>query len=243
MIKKLLLLLLSAHELHAFYNGNPSSPMMPEQGIFSTNTWLGFKTGYAFDKCFDRKLESETHSIGAHDQKSTSEAQMGVLTLVLGNRVEVYTDLGAMRFALSQHVGGHRIHYTTDSGFAWAIGGRTLFSYWGHLQFGLTASYLHSAPDVRSITVSGRSLPKDHARLHYNEWQVGAALVYPIFWLYPYLGATYSHATEEWDDLTSLEVYFPKKNFTLENHRHYGLCVGCGLAPEKAIAVNAEWRF
>jgi len=238
-----LLFLQSASSLFAMYSGNPSSPMMPEQSIFFTHSWFAFKAGYEFDDVFERKLKMESHHVHANDNKYTSRSQFGVLTLVLCDRVEFYSGLGSMKPSLTQHVNKERIHYDMDRHFAYSIGGRALFAYWGNLQFGLTASYLHFFPDIHSISVNRSSFPKDKSELRYHEWQVGASFSYHIWWLFPYVGLVYSHVNAQFMHLNSLEAFFPKNNFTLESKRNYGMIVGLGLAPEIGIGVNVEGRF
>ncbi len=177
------------------------------------------------------------------DHKFASRAQFGVLTLGLGDRVEIYSGLGSMRSTLSQHVDDSEVHYRTDTHFSWSIGGRTLFAYWDNLHFGLAAAYLHFSPDLQAISVNGSSLAKDKAQLRYHEWQVGAGLSYHIWWLFPYIGVAYSNAHAKFMDLNSLQFLFHKNDFTLDSQKHYGLFVGCGLSPERGFSINAEGRF
>ena len=237
------LFLCSAQNLIAMYNGNPSSPMMPEQSIFFTHSWFSLKAGYEFDNVFDRKLKMESHHLHAKDNKYTSRGQFGVLTMVLCDRVEFYSGLGSLQSTLTQKVDEERIYYDLDRHFAWSIGGRALFAYWGDLQFGLTASYLHFFPDLHSISVIRKIFPKDDAELHYHEWQVGAGFSYHIWWLFPYAGVVYSNAQAHFMHLKSLQSFFPKNKFTLESEKNYGIIVGLGLAPEIGFAVNVEGRF
>jgi len=238
-----LFFLCTGQKLVALYFGNPSSPIMPEQGILFNSSWLSLKAGYAFDNVFDRKLQMQTHHLDAKDHKYTSRAQWGVLTLGFGDRVEFFSGLGSMRAALSQKIDNDKVHYHSDTHFAWSIGGRTLFAYWGNLQFGLNASYMHFFPPLPVISVDGITYPKDKNQLHYKEWQVGAGISYHFWWLFPYIGVKYSNVTAQFIDLRSLQFLFPKKDFTLENQKHYGLVVGCGLSPERGFAVNVEGRF
>lgn len=236
-------LLCFAQQTVAMYNGNPSSPMTPEQGVFFPHSWLSLKGGYEFDNVFNRKLKMETHHLHAHDHKFTSRSQYGVLTLGLGDRVEVYGSLGSSRATLSHQVDGNRIHYKTDTHFACTVGGRALFAYWGNVQVGLAASYLHFFPDLRSLSVNEISLSTGHAQMQYHEWQVGGGVSYRMKWLLPYIGVAYSNVQAKFLHLNSLKFLLHKSDFTLDSQKHYGVFVGCGLTPERGISVNAEGRF
>jgi Chlamydia major outer membrane protein len=229
------LLLAAAPKLAAMYVGNPSSPMMPEQGVIFSHSWASLKAGYEFDNIFNRKLKMQTHHLDAEDHKYTSRGQFGVLTLGLGDRVEIYSGLGSLRAELSQKIDGSRIDYRTDSHFAASVGGRALFAYWGNVQVGLAASYLHFFPSLRSIEVDGTSVEKGDAEMQYHEWQVSVGISYHIWWLFPYIGADYSNVTAKFRNLD--------KDFTLDNQKHYGVFLGCGLSPEKGFSINAEGRF
>lgn len=237
------LFLCSAQKLIAMYNGNPSSPMMPEVGVLFTHSWFSLKAGYEFDHAFERKLTMESHHVHATDNQSTSRGQFGVLTMIFSDRAEFYSGLGSLKSTYSQHVHEDRIHYHTDRDFAWSVGGRALFAYWGDVQFGLSASYLHFFPDIHSISVNGTPVSKEQAELQYHEWQVGAGISYHIWWLFPYAGFVYSNAKAEFLHLKSLEFFFPQEHFMLESKNHYGLMVGLGIAPEIGFAINAEGRF
>jgi hypothetical protein len=166
-----------------------------------------------------------------------------MLTFNFSDRVEFFSGLGGMRSTLSQHIDADRVHYRTDTQFAWSIGGRTLLAYWNNLQFGLEASYLHFFPSIQAISVNGASFAKDNAQLQYHEWQVGAGISYHFWWLFPYIGAKYSNVKAQFMHLQSLKFLFPKKEFTLDNEKQIGLVVGCGLSPERGFAINAEGRF
>src|SRR5579862_7597158 len=53
----LFLAMLPSNALLALYNGNPSAPLLPERGMWSSERgWLGVKAGYQFNDQYDRKL-------------------------------------------------------------------------------------------------------------------------------------------------------------------------------------------
>jgi hypothetical protein len=227
----------------ALYNGNPSAPMMPEQGIFFRQSLLSLKAGYAYDAVFSQPLKMHNHHPHGKIKKYSSHAQFGTVTLGCADRVELYSGLGSMSSSLSQHIKGDNVHYRTDTHFAWSLGGRTLFAYWDDLQFGISASYLAFSPPIQSISVNAMSEAKKDADLNYRQWQIGAGISYHIWWLYPYIGAQYSNARAKFSHLQSLQFLFPNEEFTLKNKKQYGIMIGCGIAPERGIALNVEARF
>jgi opacity protein-like surface antigen len=230
-------------QVYSMYNGNPSAPMMPEEGLIFPHSWLSLKGGYEFDNVFNRKLKMQTHHLDAEHHKFSSRTQFGVITVGLGDRVEIYSGLGNGKATLSQQVEKMHIDYKTDAHFACTIGGRALFAYWDNLQVGLAASYLHFFPSLHSISIDDSSLVVGNAQMQYHEWQVGAGLSYHMKWLFPYIGAAYSNVQAKFLHLNSLKFLFHKSDFTLDSQKHYGVFVGCGFSPEKGVSVNAEGRF
>ena len=242
----LLFFLLLSWEMEGLYYGNPSSPMMPENGIFFPNASLSLKGGYEFDDVFNLKLKMQDYSAFDHKKikKFSSKEQLGVLTLGLADRIELYSGLGSMSLKMHQNLSEDiKLHYSTDTHFCWTFGGRTIFAYWRDLQFGLAASYLHFSPAIHSISLNSNSINSHHAKMHYRQWQVGAGISYRIDWLFPYIGVKYSNTQAKFFDLDSLELFFPSGNFTVKSKKQLGLIIGCGFSPEKGFSLNAEGRF
>ena len=241
-------LILPLH-LFALYSGNPSLPMMPEQGMFiSKNYWLGLKVGYEFDYDFNRHL----HMVGqGHSLKTKrtvdhyrSLVNFGVITLNFNDRVEIFGDLGSMKTSLSHRPFPHtKITYHTHHDFAWGVGGRVLLAYWGDLQFGVNAAYASSNMDLSSIKVNGKHYSPKHANFDYREWQIGIAISYLFDWFIPYIGADFSDFRGKFEDLKSIEAIFPTKHATFKESNRYGPYLGFGFSPYKAIAFNFEARF
>lgn len=232
------LALFYAQSAYALYSANPSSPMMPEQGLFFSQAWLSIKGGYAFDDVFNRKLEMQNppEDVKRDIKKYLSRAQFGVVTIDLGDRIEIYGGLGSMWTKFSQKESDDAtLNFSTQTRFAWTVGGRLLLAYWKDVQFGLNASCLRYSAPLESI--------EEDARMHYREWQVGAGVSYHFWWLYPYIGVKFANVWAHYFDLDSLHSFFPSESFKLKNRKECGLVLGCGIAHERALAVNVEGRF
>lgn len=245
--KLLWLLLFPCIKAFSLYNGNPSFPMMPENGLFTgKNAWFGIKVGYEWDDVFDRNLRVKNHhdEIRRKVRKYEGIGNFGTLTLGLADRVEVYTTLGAVSARIHQQPLSHvPITYRSDNQFAWSVGGRGILAYWGDLQLGVNAAYFRYSPKVDSLHVKSASIPHSEAGFHYCEWQVGLSVCYRIGLLYPYIGFKYANVRAKFYHLNAIADIIPEKHFTLENKYPIGLLFGCGLAPEKGFAINAEIRL
>ena len=182
-------------DVNALYNGNPSFPMMPEEGMFiSKDKWFGVKAGYEFDCVYDRKLHMEGRGL-EHSrrevQKYETVANYGTVTLNFNERVEFFSTLGAMSAKLSQSpYSDTKVTYHTDTHFTWGVGGRAILAYWGDLQFGVNAAYMQSNLPLSSLEVNGKSYPKRHITMDYREWQIGVGVSYRLRWFIPYISAS-----------------------------------------------------
>lgn len=244
----LLSLLLLPLKVLALYNGNPSAPMMPEVGIFiPQEVWFGVKTGYAFDRVYDRKL----HMSGQHlqhcnkrVQKYESLSNFGVLTLNFYDRVEIFGDVGVTSFDLWHHpFPESKVSYHTGSRFTWGVGGRAIIAYWGNLQFALNAEYFRSNPPLSSLEVNGKAYPARHSELHFTEWQVGAGFSYRVDWFIPYIGVDFANFRIHIDHLDAIEFLIPSGHVTFKENYPAGLFLGFGMAPHRAFSMNVELRF
>ncbi len=231
----------------ALYNGNPSFPMMPEGGIFtSKDNWFGVKAGYEFDDVYDRKLHRKGHA-AAHIRKKVEKydslSNFGVLTLNFNQRVEIYSPLGAMSCEITQiPLSGTRITYHTLTHFAWGIGGRIILAYYGDLQIGVNASYVQANLPLSTLQMNGRALHKQGANAHFREWQVGAAISYRVNWFIPYIGLDFSDLRTRIVHLKALKSLFPNDHVTFKESYTTGIVMGFGLTAERVFNLNFEAR-
>ncbi len=244
------LLLFSLVPLNAFalYNGNPSFPMMPEQGqFFSRENWFGVKIGYQFDDVYDRRLRmAHRHEDGQQRevQEYDSISNQGILTFNFNDRAEIFGTVGAMSFELSHRpFEDTKVSYHTQTHITWGVGGRAILAYWGNLQIGINAAYLYSNLPLSSVKVNGKSYEKNHAQAEFREWQVGAGVSYWFGWFVPYAGVGYSDFRTKFVDLKSLKFLFHRNHAVFKEVYPLGGFAGFGLSPDKGFNVNFEVRF
>lgn len=241
-------LILSPLDVKALYNGNPSFPMMPEEGAFiAKDKWLGFKIGYQFDCVYDRKLHMEGH--GHEDsrkkvRKYESLSNLGVFTLNFNQRVELFSAFGSLSCKISQApYSGTEVDYHSATNFVWQVGGRAILAYWGDLQFAIDAAFESSSSPLSSLQVNSESYSKRSSEIGYDQWQIGVGISYRLHWFVPYLGVNYSDFRSRIEHLNSLEFLFPEKHVTFKESYTTGLFMGFGLVSNRAFNVNFEARL
>lgn len=247
-IPLLLTLLFTPLSAFALYNGNPSLPMMPEEGMFiSKEAWFGFKLGYQFDYVYDRKLKMNGQHLehGSREvQKYDSLANLGVVTFNFNERAELFGTFGAMSSHLTHHpLPGTKISYHTHTNFTFGVGGRAILAYWKEIQLSLGASYLQSYPSLSSLEVNDRSYSTHRSNVDFSAWQVGLGTSYRVKWFIPYIGVDFNEFREKISRLDSLKEILPSKHATFKDVYPFGLYVGFGLSPDRAFSMNAEVRF
>jgi len=232
----------------ALYNGNPSLPMMPEEGMFiSKEKWFGVKVGYQFDDVYDRRLRMAHRHVDGQRRKVQeyeSLSNQGVLTFNFNDRVEIFGTLGVMSFELSQRpFKDTKVSYHTETHFAWGVGGRAILAYWGDLQIGVNASYLHSDLPLSSVRINGESFGKKHAEAEFRQWQIGAGVSYRFHWFVPYVGLDYSDFRTKIEHLNALKFLFHRNHVVFKEVYPLGGFLGFGLSPDKGFNINFEARF
>lgn len=241
-----LLLLFMPWSCFALYNGNPSLPMMPEQGMFiPKDDWFGVKAGYQLNAVFDRKLhvEGNRDHIRRKVQEYHAFSNLGVVTANFNDRVEAFGTLGVMSAELTHHpYPDTRVSYHTQTHFAWGAGGRAIVAYWGDLQLSVDAAYLAADLPLSSLKANGKSHAKQSATVDYREWEVGIGVSYRVRWFVPYFGVDYSDFRARVKHLTALKSLFPSKHVTFKESYKAGIFLGCGLFCERAFSLNVEGR-
>jgi major outer membrane protein len=232
----------------ALYNGNPSFPMMPEEGAFtSKESWFGVKIGYQFNYAYDRRLRMPHRHVDDQrkkTQKYESLTHQGVLTFNFSDRVEIFGTLGGMSFELSQRpFEDVKVSYHTQTHFVWGVGGRAILAYWGDLQVAVNAAYLKSDLPLSSVRVNHHPYEKKHAKAEFREWQIGAGVSYRYNWFVPYLGLDYSDFRTKIEHLHALEFLFHRNYVIFKEVYPLGIFFGFGLSPLKGFNINVEARF
>lgn len=245
----LLLLFFSAtfNQLIALYNGNPSSPMMPEKGAFiSSNSWLSVKGEYLFDDLYDWKLQTTGH--GASYSKKASRtplmrSHLGLITLNILSRVELFSTLGTLETSfLQKPSSGGKISYHTDPHFSWGIGGRVILAYWGDIQLSVNASCLSCDTVISSLKLNDVKMARHGATVNVSAWQIGVGASYRFQWFIPYIGVDYADLRVKIRHLKGLSPEFPSHRITFKDLYPIGLYFGFGLSLEKTFSLNMEAR-
>ncbi len=233
--------------MEALYNGNPSFPMMPEQGLFSKkDAWITIKAGYEWDGVFDRNLRVHEHrSRLKHEVKDyAAMGNFGSVTLGCNDRVEVYGLFGAEEADIHYRpYSDLRLKFKTRQCFAWTVGGRAILAYWGGTQLGIDAKYFQFNPHIHSLKVNGGAISPEGAFYHYREWQIGLGVSHRIKLVIPYAGLKYSDVRAKFHHLKALSWIFPEKHFTMKNKYPIGIVLGVGLSFDRAVNINCEARL
>lgn len=234
--------------LTALYNGNPSLPDMPEQGLFiSGDQCLGMKLGYELDTTFSKRvkfdLEQKAPKIRMKDLLDTyhSTKQLGVITFNFIDRFEIYTLLGAMKLSMSQRpFGGSYVEYETDNEFIWGVGGRVVLVYWDEVILGVNARYNASHLDLSQLIINGAPVVTSDAKMEYHEWQLGMSFSREIGPFIPYVGVAYASMLSE---LKNLPIFDNAERIELENRNPFLLLLGVGMTSGRMMNLNLEVRM
>lgn len=234
--------------LLGLYNGNPSAPDMPEEGIWISNDdWWGIKLGYEWDKVFEKrsKVKERQSSVRDRFDTYTSVTNQGVLTFNMSDRVELYGKLGVMKLGLGQcPIDGVQLAYQTDNQFLWTIGGRLILVYWDELVMGVSALYSGSFMRIDQILENGASRDASGARFKYNEWQVGIGFSREVGPFIPYIGLAYSSMHSNLYNIPADPNFaFRIADEELENREPFVLFIGIGLTNGKKVSLNLESRM
>ncbi|MCX6986936.1 MAG: hypothetical protein NT065_02085 [Chlamydiae bacterium] len=231
---------------YGLYNGNPSSPEMPENGCcFPNDYFLGIKAGYLGDLVFSRSMVVRSRHTEASNEISSFKSVMnaGMITLDFMNRVDLYTAIGSYHLQLSQRTGpDSRIHYKSDHHLAGMAGLKGILVCWGDTQLGLDVKGFVSYPHLDSIRFNDSYVDTGNSKCRDTQWQIGTGLSQRMDWFIPYIGVTYTHSRLKLYSLSSLQEFYPRKNVLLSNKYSFGFVLGFGISLDSTLAVNVEAR-
>lgn len=234
--------------LFALYNGNPSNPDMPEEGIWISNDyWWGFKLGYEWDYTFEKKIKVEERASSVRERFDTYCARKneGALIFNVSDRFEIYGKLGVMKLDLTHRpTNTTKLDYFTDNQFLWGVGGRIILVYWEEIVMGVNGIYSGSYMRISEIIENGNPRCTSGARFKYSEWQVGVSFSREIGIFSPYIGLAYSSLYSSLYNIPS------DPNFStvisdedLETREPFILLLGIGLTKGKNASINLESRL
>ena len=226
--------------LHALYNGNPSFPTMPEQGIWSeTEQWWGVKIGYQGDYIWNKKLKFHKGKEGDGEFFGAlcTMKNEGVLTYNIIDRLEFFGSAGSMEAKISAHPDRMKIKYKTDAGLVLGIGGRVILFYSKKILMGVNAKYTTSCLSINQTILNGVE-QKRKGHFTYNEWQLGFGFSREIDSFIPYLGLAYASMRGHFH-----HTPFISKNEIAKAKEHFILFLGAGITNGLILDLNVEVRM
>src|SRR3990167_5104572 len=225
--------------LHALYNGNPSFPTMPEQGIWSPDEqWWGIKLGYQGDCVWSKhlKFHKGAGSDGEFFGTLRTMKNEGMLTYNIIDRLEFFGSVGSMEAKLTaQPAGRMKIKYKTDTDLVWGIGGRVILFHSKKIVMGVNAKYATSCLSINQAILNGIEQKKGKGHFTYYEWQLGVGFSREIKRIIPYLGLAYSSMRGYFH-----HTLFISKNEIAEAKEHLILFLGEGITNGLILDLNLE---
>lgn len=231
----------------ALYNGNPSFPGMPEEGIFiSKESYAAIKVGYLGNLVFDRRLKmiEVPHGEDKRIDRFSFLTGSGILTLNFNDRVELFGELGEIAVDFSHRpLPTVRIEYHSSGRGIWGGGARAVAAKWGNAELGMEGRFAQTLPQIRWFSVNGMAEHGEHPRLSYLEWQIGLSFSHKGELLIPYMGIKYSAVLARLSGVKAVEPLFTEGKFSMRSRAKVGLFLGCGMTPAKTIDLNFEVRL
>lgn len=245
---KLWIFLLLTPALFALYNGNPSLPNMPEEGIWSSNdAWWGIKLGYEWDRTFDKKVKVDGRESSIRERFDTYKSlkNQGTLTFNASDRFELYGKLGVMKIDLAQRpTDTVLMEYQTNSQFMWGVGGRIILVYWDEMVMGFNALYSGSFMRIDRIFQNGGSRRTSGARFKYAEWQLGVSFSREIGLFIPYVGLAYASMHSNLYNVPNDPNFsFQVADEDIKTGQPFLLLIGVGLTKIRGVSFNLESRM
>lgn len=224
--------------LFALYSGNPSAPLLIEEGLFfSKDNWLSIKLGSERDWVFHKTMSRSVDTF-------SSISDQGVLLINFLNFVQLSTSVGAARFHLAHiPVQGVRSEYQTHNQLMWGVGLRSVIYSWEKVTLGGEIKYGRAHPTLRLMAVNGMpAYLVEKAKLHFHEWQIGCGASYQVGIFFPYILVKYGKTKTLLDHLPPTSL-LTTSQLTLKNRRKIGMGLGCSLSNLNRFALTVEVRL
>lgn len=260
-MKKILILILFVHLLHAAPFGNILAPAILKDGLLiPSECWVNFRGGYEGDFVFNGRLK-QIHAGSGPVDRSSQTTNSGTVTFNILNRLDLYGVFGASSFSarwrFSNDVFTHNAQAQTKQAFLWAVGGRAVLVQWGKWGLGVGGRYSSINNPVSYLTIDGANIDVNSAHLIWREVQVNLGVSYTIDLFIPYIALHYQMARAKIGDfLTPVANHNYPANFfesvcpvgidlgcTLSTGKYFMLNVEARLISEEAISVSGDFRF
>jgi len=219
----------------ALYQGSPTLPEMPEEGLFlGQEQPLSITGSYEIDAVLGRNITSDALS----NTNMHSLFQGGEIALGWIDRFQLYTLLGGFSETVTGNRGDHAYKVRVGNSFGGAVGARAIAIFWGDVKVGFDAKYFYGWPRLQSITIDGqKNFPADSS--HETQWQVGMGISQTFAVFTPYVGIHYARFSLQFTQLTDTSF----TELIIENSSPWGIVVGLGINGTKGVFVNCEARF
>ena len=224
--------------------GNPYLPEYPETGIFLPSDFpVGVKAGYQGGLVYERLMKIKGSSISTIPKRENLvyHQNLAMVSMVLYDRVELYTGLGAGQFYKEGPVDLSIMHTMSHDNFVWEAGGRVLLIFWKGTAFGASAGYQGASPNMAWNTLNEAPTTTSHSKLNYSQWQVALSLSHKLGFFSPYIGGTYSYvkykiSSPVYTDLLGGDDHTK----TYENKQKISLVVGASITATEVINLDIE---
>lgn len=204
------LFLLFALPLFGAYVGNPASPGIMNEGIFSAKRpFFKFTSGYLADYISNKRYVSTSAQPGVDPTPPFRHfglhSQMASVSLILLERLELFGMAGGTK----EHPEWRKNISWSDWSivledfqstyhFSWSAGGKVILLQWGQTYLSTDFTYFAVPRSQKSFFrfLNRLNLPLEETNQSFaiNEWQLSLGLSSKFWFLTPYGGVTYLHS-------------------------------------------------
>lgn len=242
-----LFFLLFSSTLFALPQGNPSSPLLPENGFFvSKDSFFTVELEYVGDWIFDRSLKyrNKKNLLQNRFKSFYSWTQGGRFGLNIADRVEFFGQFGNTQLQFSQMPSPEsQIDYKTKNALSLGAFINALIANWGHFNMSLNGGYLYYHVGMEEVKQNGAIIPAAPGTLTSREWTAGVGFSYDFPIVSPYIGAYYGRLFMKMKGLESVSSLQGIGFFSLKNKIPAGLCLGASITPCKGLSLTLETRL
>ncbi len=228
---------------HAYFNGNPESADIIDEGfILSKENIMSFEVGYQKDWVYDLKLNVE-NIFDSWFSRANYVMDQAVFNVDFLEYFQAYATMGAATFDFIQEIKGNTtVNYITNDGFTFGAGGKVLI-YQGHgFTLGVDGKYQYANPDIKTTDKNGINQTVRNASMSVYGWQIGLAAAYHVDIFSPYLGINYLNQKVHLKNLGNLVTPLDDDVYA-ENRVPIGGFIGVTISSGKDFAMTLESRF